>query len=292
MWNEQKSFFSSSETGTLFVVPTPIGNLDDMTVRAINTLQTADLIAAEDTRHTKKLCHKFEILTPLISYHEHNKEERGRDLLERLGRGETVALVSDAGTPAVSDPGYELVQACTEQGITVVSLPGPNAALTGLVASGLQVQPFLFYGFLPRQKKEKTEALESLLNREETVILYESPHRLRESLTLLASIAAERFVVVARELTKQHETYIRGTAKELAEWSGTESIRGECCVYIAGNSDPIKHDEPAWWSLQTMKEHVETYIKEGMQSKDAIKQVAVDREIQKREVYQAYHVED
>ncbi|MFS0645368.1 16S rRNA (cytidine(1402)-2'-O)-methyltransferase [Siminovitchia sp. 179-K 8D1 HS] len=278
--------------GALYLIPTPIGNLEDMTFRAIRLMKEADVIAAEDTRNTKKLCHYFEINTPLVSYHEHNKETSGRRLVDRLLKGEKVALVSDAGTPCISDPGFEIVGAAIAEGIPVVPLPGANAAITALIASGLNPQPFYFYGFLPRGKKEKKEALIRLKYQEGAILLYEAPHRLKETLQQMLDIWGNRKIVLSRELTKKFEEFLRGTVQEALEWAKAEQIRGEFCLVIEGNGDD-KQEEPSWWAPLTIKEHVEQYILEkAMPPKEAIKLAAKDRKLPKREVYQAYHIKD
>lgn len=288
----QKSFEKENEA-VLYLVPTPIGNLDDMTFRTINILKQADLIAAEDTRNTKKLCNHFDIQTPLVSYHEHNMNQSGESLIEKMKSGKQIALVSDAGMPAISDPGYELVQSCIEEDIKVVSLPGANAALTALIASGIVPQPFYFYGFLNRSRKEKKKELERLKIKDSTIIFYESPHRLKETLTIMYEYFGNRKIVLARELTKKFEEYIRGTMSEIIQWANEHEIRGEFVIITEG-SDREEVDDlgTAWWTEMGLKEHVDFYIKsENLKPNDAIKMVAKDRDIQKREVYQAYHVD-
>jgi 16S rRNA (cytidine1402-2'-O)-methyltransferase len=292
MW-KQKSFENEQEKGILYLVPTPIGNLEDMSMRAIRILKEADLIAAEDTRNTKKLCNYFEIDTPVISYHEHNKQISGEKLIGKLKEGAKIALVSDAGMPTISDPGNELVTAATENHLTVVPLPGANAALTALIASGLTTQPFYFYGFLDRQKKSKRKELEQLSTITATLILYESPHRLKETLHIIEEVLGNRSIVLCRELTKKFEEFIRGTVSELKEWSSSEEIRGEFCLIIEGATENTGQIETnSWWQELSIEEHVEHYISvKGLPSKEAIKVVAKDRGINKREVYQAYHIE-
>lgn len=285
----QKSFEQEREPA-LYLVPTPIGNLEDMTYRAVRILREADVIAAEDTRNTKKLCNHFEIPTPLISYHEHNRQQSGESILERIRSGNVVALVSDAGMPAISDPGYELVQACIEEGIPVVALPGANAALTALIASGIAPQPFYFYGFLNRSRKEKKKELEELKKKDGAIIFYESPHRLKETLGLLYEYLGDRQIVLARELTKRFEEYIRGTIAEVINWASNQEIRGEFVVIVEGTH--YVEEEAVWWKNIGLKEHVDQYIEsEGMKPNDAIKQTAKERNIPKREVYQAYHID-
>ncbi|MGG1632483.1 16S rRNA (cytidine(1402)-2'-O)-methyltransferase [Rossellomorea sp. NRS-1567] len=289
--NQQKSF-QDSEKGSLYLVPTPIGNLEDMTFRAIRMMKEAAVIAAEDTRNTKKLCNYFEIDTPIISYHEHNKETSGQKLIERMERGELVALVSDAGMPSISDPGYELVKEAIDHEIAVIPLPGANAALTALIASGLAPQPFYFYGFLHRGKKDKRAELETLKSVEDTFILYESPHRLKETLKELHASLGNRQIVVCRELTKKFEEFIRGSLEEVMEWANDGEVRGEFCLLIEGAGPLEKEEEDAWWSHYSLLDHVQHYMNEkSMTSKEAIKQVSKERSLPKREVYQAYHVE-
>lgn len=292
MW-QQKSFHNEATKGILYLVPTPIGNLEDMSFRAIRIMKEADFIAAEDTRNTKKLCNYFEIETPIISYHEHNKEESGKKLIERLSNGAKIALVSDAGMPTISDPGYELVSAAIAEQLTVVPLPGANAALTALIASGISTQPFYFYGFLNRQKKLKKQELEQLSKVSATFILYEAPHRLKETLSLIFEQMGDRKIVLCRELTKKFEEFIRGTVSEALEWATAEEIRGEFCLVIEGASEVVQEEEAAWWEQLSVSEHVHYYIEEKeMTSKEAIKQTATDRGMGKREVYHAFHIED
>lgn len=288
---QQKSFEVQS-TGTLYLVPTPIGNLEDMTFRAIRTLNEVDLIASEDTRNTQKLLNHFEIKTSQISFHEHNSQERIGQLIERLENGSDIAQVSDAGMPSISDPGHDLVVACIESGITVVPLPGANAALTALIASGLSPQPFYFYGFLPRKKKDQIKALEELNQRPETFILYESPHRLKEVLKNMGTVLGDtRKIVLCRELTKRYEEFIRGTLSEVLEWAQTSEIRGEFCLIVEGNSEgSLFPEEDTSWNTLTIQEHVQLMMEEhNLRSKEAIKEVAKVRELKKQEVYAAYH---
>ncbi|MFJ1626644.1 16S rRNA (cytidine(1402)-2'-O)-methyltransferase [Marinilactibacillus psychrotolerans] len=286
----QKSF-EASETGTLYLIPTPIGNLEDMTFRAVRLLKEADLIAAEDTRNTQKILNHFEIETSQISFHEHNSKERTKQLVERMLAGETVAQVSDAGMPSISDPGVDLVKAAVDAGIAVVPLPGANAALTALIASGIAPQPFYFYGFLSRKKKTLQSELDLLKNRQETMIFYESPHRLKEMLEQMETVfGSERKIVLARELTKRYEEFIRGSISDVSKWAQNEQIRGEFCVIVEGNQNPELNEQEAEWMKWTLKEHVEKVLNmQGGTSKQAIKEVAQLRNIQKREVYSAYH---
>ncbi|MCF6139575.1 16S rRNA (cytidine(1402)-2'-O)-methyltransferase [Pseudalkalibacillus berkeleyi] len=289
MWNQ--SSYQAVSDGKLYIIPTPIGNLEDMTFRAIQYLKEADLIACEDTRQTKKLCNHFEITTHLVSYHEHNKMKSGDKLIEKLKNGQTIAIVSDAGMPGISDPGYELVKQCVEEQIPVIPLPGANAALPALVASGLSTDHFYFYGFLPRDKKSRRSEIELLAKIRDTIILYESPHRLKETLKDLSSgLGNERMASLNRELTKKYEEIIRGKLEDLQQWSEDEQIRGEFCLIIEGSGE-IDQSEDLWWASLSVVEHIEHYIEEKeMSNKAAIKQVALDRNLPKREVYQTYHV--
>jgi len=285
----QKS--SLHEQGScLYLVATPIGNLEDMTVRALRILKEVDVIAAEDTRNTKKLCNYFEIETPLVSYHEHNLEQGGEKLLQYLREGKSVALVSDAGLPCISDPGADIVVKALEEDFAVVPVPGANAALTALIASGITPQPFYFFGFLNRHKKERREQLEKLSRREETIIFYEAPHRLKETLKDLELILGNRNIVLARELTKKFEEFLRGTIQEAIKWSSENEIRGEFCIVLEGNPEGEIEEEPSYWADFSVVEHINHLIEEkDLNSKDAIKQVAKERGLKKRDVYQEYH---
>lgn len=289
----QSQMSSQHENGAcLYLVPTPIGNLEDMTMRAIRIMKEADVIAAEDTRNTKRLCNYFEIDTPLTSYHDHNKEYGGEKLLQFLREGKTIALVSDAGMPGISDPGYDIAVKAIEEGFAVVPLPGANAALTALIASGLPTQPFYFHGFLSRYKKERREGLEQLKKRQETVLLYEAPHRLKDTLKDMQAIMGERRVVLARELTKKFEEFLRGTIDEALEWATNNEVRGEFVIVIEGtNEEPT--EEAVWWENITVVEHINKLMEEKeISSKDAIKEVSKERNLSKRDVYQQYHVEE
>jgi 16S rRNA (cytidine1402-2'-O)-methyltransferase len=271
-------------------VATPIGNLEDMTVRALRILKEVDVIAAEDTRNTKKLCNYFEISTPLVSYHEHNIEFGGEKILSYLRDGKSVALVSDAGLPCISDPGADIVVKAIEEEFAVVPIPGANAALTALIASGISPQPFYFFGFLNRNKKERREQLEKLLRREETLVFYEAPHRIKETLKDLHLVLGNRKITLARELTKKFEEFLRGTIEEAIEWASASEIRGEFVIVLEGNANPPEEVDETYWTDMSLAEHVDYIIEEtGMNSKDAIKEVAKLRSISKRDVYQAYH---
>lgn len=288
----QKSFVNDKSKGILYLVPTPIGNLEDMTYRAVRILKEAHIIAAEDTRNTKKLCHYFDIQTPITSYHEHNKEISAKNLISKLLLGEKVALVSDAGMPSISDPGYELVVQVLEENITVVPLPGANAALTALIASGINPQPFYFYGFLSRNKKERRVELENLNNKTETFILYEAPHRLKETLKAMSEVLGNRNIVLCRELTKKFEEFLRGTIDEIIKWFEANEVRGEFCIVVEGNHESMENEQEPWWTEISMIDHVNHYMdQKKLTSKEAIKQVAKERNLPKREVYQTFHQE-
>ncbi|MGV2623196.1 16S rRNA (cytidine(1402)-2'-O)-methyltransferase [Halobacillus sp. ACCC02827] len=289
--NIQKSF-ENHETGTLYIVPTPIGNLEDMTFRAVRVLKEVEAIGAEDTRNTKKLLNHFDIDTSLVSYHEHNKQTRGPQLIERLTAGEDLAVVSDAGMPGISDPGTDLVRLAVEAAVPVVVLPGANAALPALAGSGLPTEEFHFCGFLPRKKKDRKVVVDRLKTMEATLIFYESPHRLKEMLAHLYELLGARPAALARELSKRYEEYARGTLEELSGWVQEQELRGEFVVLVEGTDEAVTEDQ-LWWSAMSLVEHVEYYIrKENKKNKDAIKQTALDRKIPKRDVYQAYHIED
>lgn len=286
----QKSFSEQSEpTGKLYLVGTPIGNLEDMTFRAIKTLQACDIIAAEDTRQTRKLLTHFEI-TPsmLFSYHEHNKGASGPELIRYIIEGKNLALVSDAGLPAISDPGSDLVKLAIEAGIKVIPIPGPNAALSALIASGLPTERFTFGGFLPREKKDMRKVMEAFNESNGTLLFYESPHRIRKTLMYLEEILGERSIVLARELTKRHEEFVRGSLKECIEWLEEHPPLGEYCLLVEGiREEERKAKREAWWQVLSLEEHVEHYENEGNSRKDAMKKTAADRGLAKRDVYNA-----
>ena len=293
----QKSYRTEG-IGKLFLVPTPIGNLEDMTFRAVNTLRDVDLILAEDTRHTQKLLNHFEIETPQKSFHEHNTQERIPQVIEWLQEGKIIAQVSDAGTPSISDPGFELVQACVEASISVIPLPGANAGITALIASGLVPQPFYFYGFLPRKKKEKIEALEQLRTHSETVILYESPFRLKDTFLAIQTVYGEsQPVVLCRELTKSYEEFIRGTASQLVLLLQEEELKGECCILI-GHKNPTEvttalsggTEENTPDTSLSITQQVEWFIEhQQLSQKEAIKAVAKHLGLKKQDVYKEVH---
>ena len=293
----QKSYRTEG-IGKLFLVPTPIGNLEDMTFRAVNTLRDVDLILAEDTRHTQKLLNHFEIETPQKSFHEHNTQERIPQVIEWLQEGKKIAQVSDAGTPSISDPGFELGQACIEASIPVIPLPGANAGITALIASGLVPQPFYFYGFLPRKKKEKIEALKQLRTHSETVILYESPFRLKDTFLAIQTVYGENQpVVLCRELTKSYEEFIRGTAYQLVLLLQEEELKGECCILI-GHKNPQEvttalsggTEENTPDTSLSITQQVEWFIEhQQLSQKEAIKAVAKHLGLKKQDVYKEVH---
>ena len=283
--------YEKSQAGKLYIVPTPIGNLEDITFRALQTLKEVDLIAAEDTRHTQKLLNYFQIDKRLLSFHEHSKQSRKEQLINKLLEGENIALVSDAGMPAISDPGYELIKSAIEEDISVIVLPGANAALCALIGSGLSPKEFLFYGFLPRKKQEKESELERLKNIKATLIFYESPYRLVDTLQNITKSLGNRQVAIAREITKIHETYVRGNVEEVVKWLKINPVKGECCIVVEGN-EVIDQDEQ-WWKKLSIEEHVKHYEEmENIPHKLALKRVATDRNIPKREVYQAIHIKE
>jgi len=292
--NAQKSFSGQSTTGILYLVATPIGNLEDMTVRAIRMMKEADYIAAEDTRNTKRLCNYFEISTPLISYHEHNLEYGGEKLLGLLREGKNIALVSDAGLPCISDPGADIVAKAVAENISVVPIPGANAALSALISSGLSTLSFTFYGFLPRQKKERKVALEALQYKKETMLFYEAPHRLKETLRDAQQIlGSTRKIVLAREVTKKFEEFVRGTLGEAVAWAESEEVRGEFVLVIDGSSEENPEETEKWWTNLSITDHVNQVMEsQGISSKEAIKLVAKDRDLPKRDVYQEFHIEE
>lgn len=277
----QKSF--ENEKSTLYLVATPIGNLDEMTYRAVNILNEVDYIAAEDTRNTIKLLNHFNIKKKLLSHHEHNIEASSYKILELL-EGANIALVSDAGYPAISDPGYELVMKVIEKGYNVVSVSGANACLNALVVSGICPQPFLFYGFLNHSDKTKKKELTSLKDYRETIVFYESPHRINKTLTLMLEYLGDRPIALCRELTKRHEEIIRGKISEVLEVC--DSLKGEMVIVVEGTKEIIEQT----FDLD-INEQIEVYMNEGMTSKEAIKKVAKERNLSKNEVYKTYHID-
>lgn len=273
-------------SGTLYLCATPIGNLEDMTFRVIRTLKEVDLIAAEDTRNSIKLLNHFEIQTPMTSYHEYNKFDKGKKLVEKLQDGMDIALITDAGTPGISDPGEELVKMCYEAGIPVTSLPGAAACITALTLSGLSTRRFAFEAFLPTEKKERAWVLEELEREFRTMILYEAPHRLVKTLKLLLEHLGNRRVTVCRELTKRHETAFATTLEEAAVYYENNEPKGECVLVIEGrNREDAVREEREKWEEMSVEEHMDVYLSQGLSKKDAMKKVAKDRGVQKREIY-------
>lgn len=273
--------------GKLYLCATPIGNLEDITFRVLRTLKEADLIAAEDTRHSIKLLNHFDIKTPMTSYHEFNKVEKARYLVDKMREGTNVALITDAGTPGISDPGEELVRQCYEAGIEVTSLPGPAACVTALTISGMATRRFAFEAFLPSDKKEKQEIFEELKKETRTIILYEAPHRLVRTLSELLENLGDRRISVCRELTKTHETVFRTTVSEALSYYETEEPRGECVLVVEGkNRLEIQQEQERSWEAISIEEHMKRYLDSGMDKKEAMKLVAKDRGMKKRDVYQ------
>ena len=276
--------------GTLYLCATPIGNLADMTPRVIETLKQVDMIAAEDTRNSIKLLNHFDIHTPMTSYHEYNKVEKARQLIVQMQEGQNIALITDAGTPAISDPGEVLVKMCQEEGIVVTSLPGPAACITALTLSGLSTRRFCFEGFLPSDKKEKKEILEELASESRTMILYEAPHHLIKTLEELYHALGERKITLCRELTKRFETVMPTTLQGALEYYKTEDPRGEYVLVVEGKSLQEKRKETiASWESMTIEEHMSYYEEQGMDHKSAMKAVARDRGVGKRDIYQYLH---
>lgn len=276
-------------SGTLYLCATPIGNLEDMTFRVIRTLKEVDLIAAEDTRNSIKLLNHFEIQTPMTSYHEYNKYEKGRKLVEKLQDGMNIALITDAGTPGISDPGEELVKMCYEAGISVTSLPGAAACITALTLSGLSTRRFAFEAFLPTDKKEKELVLQEIERETRTIIMYEAPHRLLKTLNMLSErLGKERRITVCRELTKRHETAFATTLEEACVYYNEQPPKGECVLVIEGRSrEQIAQEEKAQWEEMSIEEHMEHYLSQGIDKKEAMKKVAKDRGVSKRDIYNA-----
>ena len=269
--------------GKLYIVATPIGNLEDITLRAIRVLKEVDLIAAEDTRHTLKLLNHLEISKPLISYHRHNEDVKTDILIHKLQEGQNIALVSDAGTPGICDPGEEVIKACIECGISVIPIPGACAMVNALIVSGIDTKEFIFLGFLPLHKKLRKEKLVEIKSANKTVILYEAPHKLNTTLKDLKEILGNRQVVLAREITKIHEEYIRGTVEEILAKS--ETLKGEMILVIEKNESMIENNLFGDLSLE---EHYLVYENQGLEKKEIIKKIAKDRNVSKNEIYQYF----
>ncbi len=273
--------------GILYLCATPIGNLQDMTPRVVETLKEVDLIAAEDTRNSIKLLNHFEIKTPMTSYHEYNKVEKALYLVEQLQMGKNIALITDAGTPAISDPGEVLVRECQKANITVTSLPGACALITALTLSGLNTRRFCMEGFLPTDKKEKKDILEELRDESRTMILYEAPHRLEKTLAELYEVLGDREIALCRELTKKFETVFKTTLKEAIAYYEENEPRGEYVLVIEGKSREEKKQEMIdEWEKLSIEEHIAFYENQGVDHKEAMKRVAKDRGVSKRDIYQ------
>lgn len=286
----QKSYADGQQgPGKLYLVATPIGNLEDMTYRAVRILKEADLIAAEDTRQTRKLLTHFEITAKKVySYHEHNKAASGPELIRLIIEGKNLALVSDAGLPAVSDPGSDLVKLAVESGIDVIPIPGANAALSALIVSGLSTDRFQFIGFLPRDKRSKEQILERVRGYDGTLLFYESPHRVIKTLQDLLQLLGNRRIVLARELTKRYEEMTRASIEECLEWLADHPPLGEYCLVVEGASaEEQKESKTQWWRELTIEQHVAHYEQEGIPRKEALKKAAGDRGVSKRDIYNA-----
>ena len=273
--------------GTLYLCATPIGNLEDITFRVLRTLKEVDIIAAEDTRNSIKLLNHFDIKTPMTSYHEYNKVEKARTLVDKMLKGASVAVITDAGTPGISDPGEELVRQCHEAGIRVTSLPGPAACVTALTMSGLPTRRFCFEAFLPYDKKERKEVLSELASETRTIIIYEAPHRLKSTLKELSDVLGEdRKLSVCKELTKRYENVFLTTFQEACAYYDNNEPKGEYVLVIQGKSrEIIKQEEVKTWEAMTIEEHMKVYTDKGMDKKEAMKVVAKDRGVSKRDIY-------
>lgn len=274
------------ESGKLYVVPTPIGNLKDITLRALEVLEASDIIAAEDTRQSLKLLNHYNIKKPLVSYHKFNEQNKSGSLIEMLKDGRIVALVSDAGSPGISDPGSVIIKKCLEEGIPFEVLPGATAVITALVYSGMDTDKFTFLGFFPRETKDRKRLMEDIRDREETMVIYEAPHRLLEALSFIGDNLGNRQVAVCRELTKIHEEIFRGGILEAIEHFASKQIKGEIVLVIKGKSElEIKEEREKEWADLSVKDHILTYMKQGHSKKDSIKLVAAERGMPKSEVY-------
>jgi len=274
--------------GKLYLCATPIGNLEDITFRVLRTLKEVDLIAAEDTRNSIKLLNHFEIKTPMTSYHEYNKIEKAYQLVDKMREGKNIALITDAGTPGISDPGEDLVRICYEEGIEVTSLPGAAACITALTMSGLPTRRFAFEAFLPRDKKERALVLEQLKNETRTIIMYEAPHHLVKTLEELQVALGNRKIAVCRELTKRYEEKMLSTISDMLDFYKENEPRGEYVLVLEGKSfEEIAEEEKKSWEAMTLEEHMAVYENQGIDRKEAMKMVAKDRGISKRDVYQA-----
>lgn len=272
--------------GILYLCATPIGNLEDISLRTINTLKSVDIIAAEDTRHTLKIINHFNIDTPMTSYHEHNKISKGPQLISKLMEGKNIAIVTDAGTPGISDPGEDLVKMALENNIQVTATPGATALITALIISGMPTRRFIFEGFLPMDKKQRKEVINQFIRENRTVIMYEAPHRLKTMLNELYTILGNRTIAIVRELTKKYEQVKNGTLKEIIDYYDINEPKGEFVIILQGVSEQsIKEENIRTWESMNIDDHMEIYIKQGMTDKEAMKQVAKDRGVSKRDIY-------
>ena len=273
-------------SGQLFLCATPIGNLEDITLRVLRTLKEVDVIAAEDTRHTLKLLTHFEIKKPLVSYHEHNKIEKGEKLIRELKAGKNIALVTDAGMPGISDPGADLVKLCISHNIPFTCLPGPVAAICGLVMSGLCTRRFVFEGFLSAHKKERKQQLEAIKEEVRTLIFYEAPHKLKATLGDMQQVLGNRNICIAREMTKKFEEVIHCTLEEALEKVDQQTLKGEIVLIVEGeDKQTLKEKRHGAWEDMPITAHIQMYVSEGLSKKDAMKKVAQDRGVSKREIY-------
>jgi len=273
-------------SGKLYLVPTPIGNLKDITLRALEVLKMVDVVACEDTRQSLKLLNHFNIKKTLISYHKHNENGKSEDIIEMLKEGKNIAIVSDAGTPGISDPGEVIVKKCIEENIDFEVLTGATAITTALVYSGLDTTKFIFRGFLPRENKDRKPIIDDLVNRTETLVFYEAPHRILNTLEFLYENLGDRKIAICRELTEMYEDIIRMTLGEAIKYYKENSPRGEYVLILEGKSlEELQEEERSKWNSLSVEEHIKTYIEEGFSKKDAIKKVAKDRDMPKSEVY-------
>lgn len=286
---EEKDHIGEKTTGTLYLCATPIGNLEDITFRVLRTLKEVDLIAAEDTRNSIRLLNHFEIKTPMTSYHEYNKIDKAYQLVAKMREGKNIALITDAGTPGISDPGEDIVRICYEEGIPVTSLPGAAACITALTMSGLPTRRFAFEAFLPKDKKEHQAVLEELKTETRTIIIYEAPHHLVRTLQELSdTLGGDRRLTICRELTKRHEEKMQTTFADSLAYYEVNEPRGEYVLIIAGRSrEEMKKEEQAGWEALSLEEHMAHYESQGIDRKEAMKRVAKDRGVSKRDIYQA-----
>ena len=279
-----KDVIRMEKFGELYLVATPIGNMEDITLRAIKTLKNVDIIAAEDTRHTLKLLNHLEISKPLISYYRHNEDVKSDVLIEKLKEGKNIALVSDAGTPGISDPGEEIVKKCIEENINIIPIPGACAMVTALVASGLDTKEFTFYGFLPMNKKLRKAKLAEISENENTIVIYEAPHKLDSTLEDLKQVLKDRKITIARELTKIHEEFIRGNLENIED--KISNIKGEFVLIVEGKKKESSSQDK--FANMSLEEHYEFYAKEGLEKKEIIKLIAKDRKVAKNEIYRYF----